>query len=245
MKFDAKSATEKGWREFFSNDRNQSKDFKNPDDFDATACRRAFKQIASSDLPEAARAKILATIVTVLLEEWDHLTHHVGLAATFRGLRHPVRDILLLTHVNGVPNPALLRIALRLWEKLPEDKNRPLLMQAFGSYSPISTEELVVLFNDDSRQYDTLVVSILLDRGEIAQADILFSSRLSEIYSDVDPGCLDWLVEKGLPVATARLWLDQSSNRRQANAGDPVAIEHCNEAIARWAKLAPPETAPP
>ncbi|MFM2339548.1 MAG: hypothetical protein RLZZ360_184 [Candidatus Parcubacteria bacterium] len=245
MDFDAITATQKDWTDFFGIDRNLSKDFKNLTDYEATPCRRAFQHIAVSNLPETDRANILTAVVAALLEKWAELAHLVGIPATFRGLRHPVRDVLLLTQINGVLNPALLEIAQLLWEKLPKGENRQLLLEAFEQYSPISAEELIVLFYQDGRQYDTLVVSIFLDRGDIAQADSLFHSRLSEIYVDVDPGCLDWLVEKGLPVATARLWLDQSSNRTQADAGNKVAIKHCDDAITRWAKLAPPETDPP
>ena len=163
MDFDAITATQKDWMDFFGNDQNLSKDFTDLEDYEATPCRRAFQHIAASKLPETDRANILATILAALLEKWSALAHLVGIAAAFRGLRHPIRDVLLLTQIDGVLNPALLEIAQLLWDKLHRNENRQLLMEAFGQYSSISAEELIVLFYQDGRQYDTLVVSILLD----------------------------------------------------------------------------------
>lgn len=245
MAFDPITATKNDWRIFFGNDRNMSKGSAGMRDYQSTACLRAFRQIAQGTLSKADRSTIVIQIVEVLLEKWGALAHLEGINAAFRGLRHPIQDIIVLAEINGVPDTDMIEHTLQFWEKLPPEENRSLLLRSFRKYSPVKSTELETLFHEDLEQYGKTVVSILLERGQIDQADALFCSRMPELYSDVDPGCLDWLVKKGLPVATACKWLEQSINRKNADRGDKVAIEYCKEAISRWSKLAPPETAPP
>jgi hypothetical protein len=188
------------------------------------------------------RSIILGLIVKALVKKWDILADLNGIKAIVQGLRHPARDVLVLTKIAGETDETLLKIALLFWEQLPIEENRLLLMQSFGSNSPIDVDELQILFHQDLGLYGRTVISILLDRGLVEQANFLFCIRMSELYAEVDPGSLDWLVAKGLPVTTATKWLEQSINRKNADAGNKVAIEHCNSAIARWSRISPTKT---
>lgn len=254
--FDPISAMKSDWLEFFSDIENLTKDFKDRHDggnLDATPCSRAFEQVAGSDLPLANRMSQLVAIVSAIVDSWDDTHEARGMTALFRGRRHPVQDIMTLTCINGEEHERLVSVAVRLWDALPDEESL-FLMSALGKYIPLDFGELQELFHTNCSTYGKTVIRIMLDRANdmvkaggdkvdsgkrlICAANYLFETRMSEVFGDVDPLALDWLIAKGLRVAVAEKWLNQSINRTNADAGDKVAQRHCDSAINRWVEIA-------
>ena len=246
------------WLDFFGDIKNLTKDFKDKQEggnLDATPCSRAFAQVADSDLPLANRMSQLVAIVNAIIDSWDDTDEARGMTALFRGRRHPMQDMMILTNINGKEHERLVSIVVRLWDALPNEASI-FLMNTLGKHTPLDFGALQELFHKNCSKYGSIVIAIMLDRANdmvkaggdkadtgknlIGAANALFRSGASEVYGDFDPKNtnLDYLVAKGLKVAVACLWLNQSVNRINADAGDKVAQEHCDSAIDRWVRIA-------
>jgi hypothetical protein len=100
--------------------------------------------------------------------------------------------------------------------------------EGLGEQVPLGNEALERLYEDQFELFSFTALEILLKRGDVKRASMLFDNYVDKYPKGFDPVVFDHLVSLGLPISSAKKWLDQS-----ANAG-PGYESHYQDALTRW-----------
>lgn len=233
--FDINSATLPGWEKYLCEKENHVRDFLG--DYERPSrslLERAIEAFVQSDATIEECLAAVTCAVQATLNKWDVISE-VGVVP-FPLVTSPLTCLPRMAYVDKVVSVPLINIMYRLWHKSVNGGDYTkhsvrMLLMGLGAHAPIHNEAVAKIYHEHFNHYSFIALIILLERGEVALASALFDEHSSN-YGDFDPITLDTLVHRGLPVASAKKWLDQSKN------ATPSYEDHYNGALDRWQQMA-------
>jgi hypothetical protein len=217
--FDPIAATPETWKSYLLNSKNFEKDFSQGEYPFQTPASTILKRYRDVGSPRA----VIEIAVQTVLDNWDEI---VGQKSSFR-------EINPITFVATLADSASVDIVQRLWTHAPQTstmlhKGLQYVAEGLGEQVPLGNEALELLYIDQFGLFSFTALEILLKRGEVKRASELFEQCVNKYPKGFDPVVFDYLVALGLPLSSAKKWLDQS-----ANAG-PGYESHYQDALTRW-----------
>ncbi len=234
--FDIRTATLPGWEEYLCNAKNHEKvhlgEHEKPS---RSLLERAIEAFVNSDAEIEERLEAVTYAVQATLNKWDAIVGAEG-DDPLSLSTNPLICLPRMAYVEKVASEPLMNIIHRLWHKARNVGDYTtygvrMILLGLGAQVPINNSLLVKIYREHFKHHSFIALMILLERGEVIRVSELFDEHASQ-YPDFDPSAFDWLVRRGLPVASAKKWLDQSKN------ATPSYEDHYNGALDRWQQIA-------
>lgn len=220
--FDPISADASMWDAFLSHAVNFEKDF--------TRGEWPFKTPASTILEKVRAAGTPRAVIEIAVERVLHKWEELAGLNKFSIETNPIE------FVASLGDEATIDVVQRLWTDAPENsplrgRGQRFVVEGLGINVPLDQEGLEELYAEQFDLYSFTALEIMLKRKKFERASVLFDEHVHMYSKGNDPVMLDYLVGLGLPVASAKKWLDQSVN------AEPRLQGHYDEALVRWEKI--------
>ncbi len=217
--FEPASANSEEWKKYLLNKKNFQKDFSKGKETFTTPANVILEKLDSRE----SRRVAAESAVQVVLDNWDEI---IG-QDSFLQAMSPIQFVSMLAGDSEVD------AVQKLWTDAPKDSE--LLIEGLSQVAegldvdiPLDQEGLEKLYLEHFDSFGFVALEIMLKRDEIERAKTLFEEQVDKYPKGSDPVMLDDFVRLGLPVLSAKKWLDQSVNSQEKYKA------FYEEALVRW-----------